>query len=622
MMAATLGCDGGRKEAPAANRVPKEERNAAPKAPIWDSGQRYVYDAELASAMTVAGAPMMQFSLQARYVLEPRAVQGGVEFGARLLDTKFKVLDPETRPQFDALAAELMEPFAFTTAGGKLTQVRLHPGWSRFAVSISKAFAAALQFVERPGDQSGNVWTAREIDATGGYEAEYTSTAHGEIAKRKLRYEGLSLGNVSLGNLRPQLAPEVVESKGRFTFDPQPNSGNLLTGVDYREQLKTVLAPTSEVRSETTLRLALKHRDSRRELDWSSIVASTRSLRPDQEHGAPLASASFDAERIGNYTIVSALREIEEQARDPKRNELFENIAGEVVDPETLRARESKLQAHGRVFTALAALLRRDPKHLRVVVARVRAGSKATRALLDAVASAGTGEAQQALVSVMDDSKLGKGVRRAAAYSLSRSERATAATVAALKAHLGWDDFLNVHALYGLGTISRRLVEAGEPKRADAIARELVAVLEGSKSPAQQVHALRAIANSGNPLAFTAVEPLLGSKVAKVRAAAVDGLRLMQHPDVDVIVAERLGSDTDEVQLAALDAIAVRETSDLLARALEGAAASSHSAATRLKAVRLMRQLLGKRPEFRDALEQLAEAEANEQVRRAAMAAL
>src|SRR5690606_36461715 len=136
------------------------------------------------------------------------------------------------------------------------------------------------------------------------------------------------------------------------------------------------------------------------------------------------------AERIGNYTIVSALREIEDQARDPKRNELFESIAGEVVDPETLRARETKMQAHGRVFTALSALLRREPKHLRVVVARVRAGSKATRALLDAVASAGTGEAQQALVSVMDDSKLGKGVRRAAAYSLIRSERATAATVA------------------------------------------------------------------------------------------------------------------------------------------------------------------------------------------------
>jgi hypothetical protein len=572
--------------------------------------------------MTVAGARMMQFSLQASYELEPRVTPDGVEFAARLSDTKFKVDDPEARAQFDALAAELTEPFAFTTTAGKLSQVRLHPSWSRFAVSISKTLAAALQFVDSAAHQNADTWTAREVDATGSYDAAYTAANSGEVTKRKLRYERLSLGNVPLGNFTAQLAPEVLESNGRLTFDLRPSSENRLTGVEYREQLKTMLTPTSEVRSETTLKLALKQHDSQLALDRTAIQASTRPMRPDQEQGEPTPSAAFDAERIGNYTLDSALRELEEQARDPQRNELFASVGGEPVDPETLRHRESKLQEHGRVFSALSALIRRDPKDVPRVLTRVRSGSKATRALLDALASAGTTEAQAALVSVMDDTKLGKGVRRAAAFSLIRTQRPTNATIKALQAHLAWQDFLNVHALYGLGTLARRLGEAGEPARANAIAGDLVKVLESSATSAQQVHALRAIANSGNAVAFAAVQPLLDSKVAKVRAAAVDGLRLMQHPGVDAVISDRLGSDTDEVQLAALDAIAVREPSDVLVRALLAAARSSRAAATRLKAVRLMGKLLGKRPEFRGALEQLAEAETNEQVRRAALAVL
>lgn len=104
---------------------------------------------------------MMQFSLRASYELEPRATPDGVEFAARLSDAKFKVDDPEARPQFDALAAELTEPFAFTMTAGKLSQVRLHPSWSRFAVSISKTLAAGLQFVERGGSKRRYVDGAR-----------------------------------------------------------------------------------------------------------------------------------------------------------------------------------------------------------------------------------------------------------------------------------------------------------------------------------------------------------------------------------------------------------------------------------------------------------------------------
>ncbi|MEO7033118.1 MAG: hypothetical protein ABI335_04810 [Polyangiaceae bacterium] len=89
---------------------------------------------------------------------------------------------------------------------------------------------------------------------------------------------------------------------------------------------------------------------------------------------------------------------------------------------------------------------------------------------------------------------------------------------------LGWHvqpgDPLHTFALLGLGTISRRLREAGEVARADAIVAGLVQGLAAATAVEDQMDALRGIANSGASSAFDAVKPFLQAKEPRVESAA------------------------------------------------------------------------------------------------------
>lgn len=226
------------------------------------------------------------------------------------------------------------------------------------------------------------------------------------------------------------------------------------------------------------------------------------------------------------------------------------------------------------------------------------------------------------LVVLMENGKLSASLRRAAAFSLIRVERATPETVTELAKHVGSGDPLRVHALYGLGTICRRLRDAGEAARADAIVPLLVGVLRDATTPAAQVDALRGIANSGHEGALEAVRPFLDAKVGKVRAAAVDAIRLMRRPEVDAIIAERLSNGENDVKLAALDAISVREPTDVLVSALDVTAKGADKPATRLKAVRIIGHWLPKRPELKATLEAVAKSDEQGRLREAAKTAL
>lgn len=590
----------------------------------WAAGNRYLYATHLNSKLVLGGQGMMGFDLNAKLLLETRQVGADTEFIARLTQSNFKAESPDTQQQFVALARELEEPFGFSTQHGKLSALRLPPKWSRFAVSISRTIAAAFQLVPRPVQEKGENWIASEVDATGHYDAEY-APMWGDptlLSKHKLRYGSISLGKITLGQFGAQVAPQVVESKGKVRLGDGPGAPQLAL-VEYSERLKVQLTPTSLVDSETALKLTYEGPDpARTPLDWGALSINTKSLGPDEVPAAPTAGPNYDAERIGDYTFTKALAELEAQARDPQHNQLLKTVRGQPYEPDQLREREAKLQQQGRAFTALAALLRTDKKNIPLAVARVRARSPALRGLLDALASAGTPEAQAALVSVMNDTKLGLPLQRAAAGSLSRTERASAESVLALEAHVSVGDALHVYALYGLGTIARRLRGAGEIARADDIARGLAATLTKVSAPADQVDVLRAIANSGAASAFDAVRPYLEAKAGNVRVAAVDALRLMQRPEVDGIIVERLGQPDAQLQDAALDAISVRTPSSTLVGALEKAATSGVRPALRLKAVRIMGQWLPQRPDLRPMLERLATDDVLEQIRTAAKAAL
>jgi cytochrome c556 len=545
-----------------------------------------------------------------------------------LPNATFESDDSEAKAQFDALAKELQQPFVFSLADGKLSEVRLQPGWSLFAASIARTIAAALQFSEQPTEKAGDVWTAEEFDATGTYSAEYRRTKNrADITKRKLSYKDVALGKLGFAQFNAKLTPQILSSKGVVAFanpsvDSQPNDRRpralTLQRVEYQEKLQTNLTPTSPVISETSLKLAFSRVEKRAPpFDWQATIASTRRMSPTERYGTPSPVSSYDSERVGSYTFETALQELEQHARKSRTSGATQGNR----EPEAREEREASIGEHGRVFTAMAALLRSEPKHIKSAVKHVRHGSPAKRALLDALSSAGTTEAQEALVAIMEDRKLDKPVRLAAAFSLTRTTRATPASVSALEKHVN-DGLLRVHALYGLGTISRRLRDAGEAERAEAIVLALIDALRTAKTPAARVHVLRGVANSGAASALESVRPFLSDKSAKLRAAAIDAIRLMKHPDVDVMIANRLSTDESLVQTAALDAIAVREPSSTLVDALRGAATTAQRAEARIKAVRIMGQWLAKYPALQATLKHVAEKDERDAVRSAAKSAL
>jgi hypothetical protein len=605
--------------------APKPVAAALPPIPAWPEGSRFLYATHLNSKLVLGGQPLMGFDLDAKLALEARQAGGETEFLAEISEAKFKGVTADTQGQFDALARELDEPFGFSTSQGALSSLRLPPTWSRFAVSISRTLAAGVQLAAPGAGEKGRRWKAREVDATGHYEVEYTPSKDNPllIAKHKLRYDSLSLGKgITLGQFAATVAPEVAESTGKVELGSEAG-GPQLKSLDYRERINIQLTPTSLIHSETSLSLVyerLQRLSTQR--DWTAVLAHTTKMAADRVPVDQTPSSNYDAQRIGDYTFDKALAELEAQARDPHRNELVESVRGQPFKPDDLQERRAKLDAQGHAFIALSALLRSDVKNIPRAVASVRGHSPATRGLLDSLASAGTKDTQAALVSLMNDAKLELPLRRAAASSLIRTERATAESVSALQAHVATSDPLHVFAVYGLGTISRRLREAGEVAQADAIVQGLVAQLKAVHSPTDQVDALRAIANSGGVAAFDAVIPLLEAKDLNVRVAAVDAVRLMQRPEVDGIIAKSLGQPEASVQEAALDAVSVRTPTPALVAALQRAATSAAKPGLRLKAVRIMVRWLPLRPELRPSLEHLAASDELEQVRKEAQAAL
>jgi hypothetical protein len=269
----------------------------------------------------------------------------------------------------------------------------------------------------------------------------------------------------------------------------------------------------------------------------------------------------------------------------------------------------------------MVALLRSRPKEIPRASAAIRKKSPAARPLVDALSSAGTTAAQHALVELMNDSALDIAQRRAAAFGLGRATSASPEAVLALSRRLD-DPVLRVYSLYGLGTISRRLREAGATERSDQIGTLLIAALGRAETPAQKVEALRGIANSGHSQALGAVRPFFASEHGKVRVAAIDAVRLMKGQEIDGILIAALADGAPDVQMAAVEAIAVREPNEALSQALAAAPEKIAKAATRLKVVRVMERFLPQRPELRNALEKLAASDASKEVQNAARAAL
>jgi hypothetical protein len=410
------------------------------------------------------------------------------------------------------------------------------------------------------------------------------------------------------------LTPEVVDSDVRIEV-----SDGALRSVLARETLETALTDRQGARSETSVSLELvASAPAEPGATYAEYQLGAEELAPSRPVLVTRDDGALDSAKVGSFTFESAVATLDGLLNDGLPL-LADGHRAETAEARSLR--ETRVVEHNRAFSALVALLRLQPKALEAAVDRVRRRPKQAKIVVDALVAADTPAAQDALLELAGERGVDQELARSIVASVARVQNPTTRTVDAL---VGWldTDTLRVHAAYALGSLARAI----RPRDAALSARSggaLVERLAKERSSVHVVHLLRGIANAGDAAAFDAVAPLLAHDNDAIRGAAVEALRLMQHPLVDGAIARRLREEPQPSALrAALNAAKLRAPGEELTDAVVGVAVSSRDSQARYRATRLMAEWLGQRPSLRAALSEVARQDESEAVRRAAEEAL
>jgi len=573
----------------------------------WREGARYVYTARLTSHAGLSGQSPFDVELTTGLELVPLREGARTEVAMTLVGPRLSV-GKLVVPDRDPLAAALVRPLLFTLEGGKIVDERLPAGLPAPVVGIHRMLAAAFQ-LSTPGDQQKDGWTAREYDATGGYDAAYAWGAEpGVVTKRKVQYaEVLVAGNADAAT-RARVAAQIAASSGELRVKDRA-----LAAINAADTVTSQVLLKTPVSVETKLAIDLKEIAAPRPdaPGRDALLAATVALPVTQAYGTGASNGMFDKARLDGRTFEQLAAALEAEARD--------QAASSQGDP---ARREAQLGERVGTFGAMVSLLRAQPAAIDKAVAKTRSGSTAAHGLMDALAAAGSDEAQAALVALMMDSKRGDDVRIAAADSLIRVQRPSKKVIDTLEALLT-DPLLREHAVFGLGTASRRLREAGDAERSREISDRLVTLLRAAQKPQDQIRCLRGIANSAYAGALDAVRPLLASPDTSVRVASIEASWLMNDPAVDAFIAAPMAKDGEaRVRRAAVDVAARRPPSAALEGALTTVALSDADAANRQHAVELLGRWLVQNGKLRAVLEKVAANDARAEIREAAKSAL
>lgn len=615
--------------APAASppRVRQDERPAPVALPAgkeresWAVQSRYVYDMKLGTAISVGGsANAFDFDLTGHLEVTPTsATNDTVSLYMTAADAAISSRVPGSQPELDKVAAAMRATGCFVTMeGGRLTELRVPPSASSMVVNAYREVASAMQLA-LPPSTGETEYSAEEFDTTGSYVAAYRFVREdGLWHKRKEKYLRLLHGGSAPVNFPANLVPEVVSSDATFDL-----SSGWPKVVSEREEL-LLQGAQAAVRSVTAVRLESGGPLPAKQPspNWPSLASSMTRLDAADSYGAPPSVDSLDEARIHGLVFADVVSRLERLA-DRRGQYKPTGAAGSAASAADPRApADAPAGDESRLFIAVTAFLRKQPATIADATRRIRAGSPASMVLIDALGSGSSPAALDALLDISRAKTLDAKVRSRATAALERAPRPTGKAIAAIRAVLNEDEF-SPHALYTVGTYSRRLRDEGDLKNAKELGDFLLARLAAAPTLSSLATVLRAIANSGYAPALPQVVPFLTDDREQVRGAAVHALQSMKDPRVDEILAERLTAETSsDVSIAAVEAAAVREPSDDLARALRTAATSAPDPHVRYRVVELMVQWLPRRPELRSALEEVARVDSQPELRARAQAAL
>jgi hypothetical protein len=571
----------------------------------------YLYDLTLESHVAYGGDAELALALASSLRVQSGGDPAGALLALSFEEPRFADVPAAATAEYAALAAELHRGFVIETADGRVRGLRAIGQPSAFAANIFQTVAQAFAL---PASGPAPTWTAEAADASGRYVAEFARAAEpGRFTTRKLRYLEAEVRSSQLEQVALTLTPRIATSQGELRL-----AEGALSSFVYDEELETGLGEQGRAHARNHLALELRQTTPGTAGD---LRAGTAPLETGPRRVGVAERRALDTTKIGDFTFDSAVARLRAIVRG-KATLLASEKVRRQASPGENEERARLLGEHNQVFSALAAILRTQPAAVGRALSLVRGGSDIARSLIDAVGAADSEPAQAGLEALARDRRLSDELRSAAAFALTRVETPGAGTVTALVA-LADDPVVRLFALYGLGTVSRRLRDQGQREVAARAGVVLAERLRTQHDPLETVHLLRGIANSGFAGALPVVQPLLGHADDTVRGAAVEALRWMDDPAVDGLIAGRLRAEQRPFALrAALNAAKIRQPTPPLAEAVAAVATTAKDDHSRYAAIELMARWQPAQPSLREVLDRVARTDAVPAVREAARAAL
>jgi HEAT repeat protein len=508
--------------------------------------------------------------------------------------------------------------FVKTSRQGRVLGVLFGPEADRLAKGFTLALLSQIQFVLPGGSRSGSgAWDAEEEGPNGCYLARYTKTdpfgekslsglPKGLRAFRKTKTEYRSAGaedQALLLRLPTTISPEGVLN---VLFDAK---GGYVESMSGSETERISVSGREVARVDSSLSIQHVSTESIPFPELSEVRLAFAALKPIADF-VPLTVAISEEESelaiqrtaLGQATLDSLLEEMElAETENQERN------TGLYLKFKAL------VYLHPEMSSTLGDLLADSPPE-----------SLAWDVVAGALGAVGHPEAQAALVGLIrtkpDETRLVSGLVQSLAMVRFPSEQAERALREL--AENATDDSIRSGALFGLGSMSRRLREL-EPGRAGKIVDGLQSLIRASISEMELDTVLKALGNSGSKKALPIFRKYTKHPSGSLRAAAAAGLRFVEAAEAERVLVKLLGSDPeDSVRSAALLAFSFREPTRGSMKAHLRAVTKDRSESVRLAALRNLGGMIRDFPEVLVVIRRVAEEDSSENVRESADALL
>ncbi len=539
-----------------------------------------------------------------------------VSFGFRQPAVELTVNGRPEAAQAEIIGAALrLAIYAEMSAQGRLTSVSFDPDVDSVCRNYARAVLGMAQVV-LPGTSGPDMtrWEADEDDPGGVYIARYeVLPGRGEELSKQLK-TGAEIFRKTKVRYRSQPAasgpggPRQIQTRrpeGSLEAVFDVKQGRLISTVG--EETQTISISGTEIGSVSA---GIDMRLSSEEAVLPEIIAAMRQIRAERLAKAPAETLSF------------GLPEIEQEAA------IERTVLGE-DRLETLLAALDRIGSDQApeatpLYLKFKALVYLHPESCGSLAARAASAgpdSAAQQILIGALSSVGTGPAQAALVGLLEDGAVAPKTAMLIIQSLGLSGRpatpATQAAVAELAAKASDPEVASVATL-ALGMIANGLA-ASEPGRAAELVKGIIADIGRSDSKERTRLLLLALGNSGSDLALPIFRQYLKSDTSALRSVAASGLRWVQAPGADDLLAEALTTDTESsVRTEAAFGLSFREPTPVTMKAQIRSFKEDASVVVRLAVLRNLWETGRNDPEVLTLIREAAKADRSPDVQKKA----